>query len=192
MLRDKKLKIRYKIIERFSERLRLSDYQARKLIENIESMSTLFLNGYFNQTIDHAYYALHHALNALNALAGFYGSGYRGVRIIFKRIFIKCENRPPFQIDPEIHKFLSREGTKLTEDLYQSLINICRRRNKTQYAPYQDSNFEETRSILIRAAQIVEKLLNYQKTVKEFLWSNKGMSAKGNIIEIVDNPEKPS
>lgn len=69
----------------------LSKYRFECSVEALEDAKIMFENGRYKNALNRAYYAIFHALRAVNALDGFDSSKHSGVIAYFNQNYVKTE-----------------------------------------------------------------------------------------------------
>ena len=68
--------------------IELSKYRFETGIENLEDARLMYEKGRYKNSLNRAYYAIFHAIRAVNALDGFDSSKHSGVTAHFNHIFL--------------------------------------------------------------------------------------------------------
>lgn len=72
----------------------LVEYRLSRAEEELEDSQELFKNGNFRLSLNRSYYAIFHAIRAVNALDGFDSSKHSGVIAHFNHYHVKTEEFP--------------------------------------------------------------------------------------------------
>ena len=124
----------------------LSKYRFECSVEAIEDAKLLFENSRYKNALNRAYYAVFHALRAVNVLDGFDSSKHSGVIAHFNQNYVKTG-------------IFSKEVSKIIK-------LASEKREKADYLDFYIASKED-------AEQQIKRAEEFQKIIKQFLIDKK-------------------
>ena len=121
----------------------LSKYRFENSKEDLYDAKLMFENGRYKNALNRGYYAIFHAIRAVNALDGFDSSKHSGVIAYFNQNYVKTEVFP---------KSVSRMIREASEN-----------REKADYLDFFIASKEEAEKQIKRAEEFVEVIEAYLK-----------------------------
>ena len=121
----------------------LSKYRFENSKEDLYDAKLMFENGRYKNALNRGYYAIFHAIRAVNALDGFDSSKHSGVIAYFNQNYVKTEAFP---------KSVSRMIREASEN-----------REKADYLDFFIASKEEAEKQIKRAEEFVEVIEAYLK-----------------------------
>lgn len=109
--------------------------------ENLECSKSLIKNNFYNFSVNRSYYAIFHAIRAVNALDDFDSSKHSGVISYFNEHYMKEE-------------IFNKKYAKVIKD-------ASKIREKSDYEDFYDSTKEEAEKICENAVEFVNEINNY-------------------------------
>lgn len=119
----------------------LSRYRFETGLEALADARLMYENGRYKNALNRAYYAIFHAIRAVNALTGFDSSKHSGVIAYFNQNYVKTEIFP-------------RELSKLIRLASEN-------REKADYLDFFIASREEAEKQIQRAEQFLEHIEKY-------------------------------
>ena len=119
----------------------LSGYRFEKAQEQIEVARTLLENGSYSVSLNRSYYAIFHAIRAVNALDDFDSSRHSGVIAHFNQYHVRTG-----EFDKESSKII-RHASELRE--------------QADYEDFFEATREEAEEVLRQAAAFLETVRHY-------------------------------
>lgn len=119
----------------------LSKYRFENAKEDLYDAKLMFENGRYKNALNRGYYAIFHAIRAVNALDGFDSSKHSGVIAYFNQNYVKTEVFP---------KSVSRMIREASEN-----------REKADYLDFFIASKEEAEKQIKRAEEFVEVIEAY-------------------------------
>ena len=124
-----------------SSMIELSKYRFETSQEDLYDAKLMFENGRYKNSLNRGYYAIFHALRAVNALDGFDSSKHSGVIAHFNQEYVKSGVFP-------------KEVSKLIKEASEN-------REKADYLDFFIASKEEAQKQIIRAEKAIEFIGNY-------------------------------
>lgn len=121
--------------------IELSKYRFETSQEDLYDAKLMFENGRYKNSLNRGYYAIFHALRAVNALDGFDSSKHSGVIAHFNQEYVKSGVFP-------------KEVSKLIKEASEN-------REKADYLDFFIASKEEAQKQIIRAEKAIEFIGNY-------------------------------
>lgn len=120
----------------------LARYRYNCSVEALEDAKIMYENGRYKNALNRAYYAIFHAIRAVNALNGYDSSKHSGVIAYFNQNFVKNE-------------IFSKDASKIIKKAYES-------RERADYLDFYIASKEEAMEQIERAEKLqswIEKYL---------------------------------
>ena len=120
----------------------LARYRYNCSVEALEDAKIMYENGRYKNALNRAYYAIFHAIRAVNALNGYDSSKHSGVIAYFNQNFVKNE-------------IFSKDASKIIKKAYES-------RERADYLDFYIASKEEAMDQIERAEKLqswIEKYL---------------------------------
>ena len=119
----------------------LSKYRFDCSVEALEDSRIMFENGRYKNTLNRAYYAIFHAIRAVNALDGFDSSKHSGVIAFFNMNYVKTG-------------IFSKEASRIIKKAYES-------REKADYLDFYIASREDAEEQIKRAELFQDWVAEY-------------------------------
>ena len=124
----------------------LSKYRFETSLEALSDAKIMYENERYKNTLNRAYYAIFHAIRAVNALSGFDSSKHSGVIAYFNQIYVK-------------------EGV-FTKELSKIIRMASENREKADYLDFFIASKEEAERQILRAEEFVDAIKMYLESEK--------------------------
>ena len=124
----------------------LSKYRFETSLEALSDAKIMYENERYKNTLNRAYYAIFHAIRAVNALSGFDSSKHSGVIAYFNQNYVK---------DGVFSKELSKIIRMASEN-----------REKADYLDFFIASKEEAEKQIVRAKEFIDVIKIYLKSEK--------------------------
>ena len=121
----------------------LSRYRFETSVENLEDARLMYDNGRYKNALNRGYYAVFHALRAVNALKGFDSSKHSGVIAFFNQNYVK-------------EGIFPKNLSKIIKKAYDN-------REKADYQDFYIASQEEARQQIIYAEELLNEIKDYLK-----------------------------
>ena len=119
----------------------LSEYRYNCSVEALEDAKIMYENGRYKNALNRAYYAIFHAIRAVNALHGYDSSKHSGVISYFNQNFVKEE-------------IFAKETSKIIKKAYES-------RERADYLDFYVASKEEAKEQIERAEKLQDWIRKY-------------------------------
>ena len=124
----------------------LSKYRFETSLEALSDAKIMYENERYKNTLNRAYYAIFHAIRAINALSGFDSSKHSGVIAYFNQNYVK-------------------EGV-FTKELSKIIRMASENREKADYLDFFIASKEEAERQILRAEEFVDAIKMYLESEK--------------------------
>ena len=124
----------------------LSKYRFETSLEALSDAKIMDENERYKNTLNRAYYAIFHAIRAVNALSGFDSSKHSGVIAYFNQNYVK-------------------EGV-FTKELSKIIRMASENREKADYLDFFIASKEEAERQILRAEEFVDAIKMYLESEK--------------------------
>lgn len=124
----------------------LSKYRFETSLEALSDAKIMYENERYKNTLNRAYYAIFHAIRAVNALSGFDSSKHSGVIAYFNQNYVK-------------------EGV-FTKELSKIIRMASENREKADYLDFFIASKEEAERQILRAEEFVDAIKIYLESEK--------------------------
>ena len=124
----------------------LSKYRFETSLEALSDAKIMYENERYKNTLNRAYYAIFHAIRAVNALSGFDSSKHSGVIAYFNQNYVK---------DGVFSKELSKIIRMASEN-----------REKADYLDFFIASKEEAEKQIVRAKEFINVIKTYLESEK--------------------------
>lgn len=124
----------------------LSKYRFETSLEALSDAKIMYENERYKNTLNRAYYAIFHAIRAVNALSGFDSSKHSGVIAYFNQNYVK-------------------EGV-FTKELSKIIRMASENREKADYLDFFIALKEEAERQILRAEEFVDAIKMYLESEK--------------------------
>jgi putative toxin-antitoxin system, antitoxin component len=124
----------------------LSKYRFETSLEALSDAKIMYENERYKNTLNRAYYAIFHAIRAVNALSGFDSSKHSGVIAYFNQNYVK-------------------EGV-FTKELSKIIRMASENREKADYLDFFIASKEEAERQILRAEEFVDVIKMYLESEK--------------------------
>lgn len=124
----------------------LSKYRFETSLEALSDAKIMYENEWYKNTLNRAYYAIFHAIRAVNALSGFDSSKHSGVIAYFNQNYVK-------------------EGV-FTKELSKIIRMASENREKADYLDFFIASKEEAERQILRAEEFVDVIKMYLESEK--------------------------
>jgi len=124
----------------------LSKYRFETSLEALSDAKIMYENERYKNTLNRAYYAIFHAIRAVNALSGFDSSKHSGVIAYFNQNYVK-------------------EGV-FTKELSKIIRMASENREKADYLDFFIASKEEAERQILRAEEFVDAIKMYLESEK--------------------------
>lgn len=124
-----------------SSMIELSRYRFETSLEDLYDAKLMYKNGRYKNSLNRGYYAIFHAIRAVNALDGFDSSKHSGVIAHFNQEYVKSGVFPK-----EISKFIKEASEN---------------REKADYLDFFIASKDEAEKQIKRAEKAIEHIQNY-------------------------------
>lgn len=121
----------------------LAKYRFETSQEDLYDEKLMFENGRYKNSLNRGYYAIFHAIRAVNALDGFDSSKHSGVIAHFNQEYVKSGVFP-------------KEVSKLIKEASEN-------REKADYLDFFIASKDEAQKQITRAEKVIEYIGNYLK-----------------------------
>ena len=121
--------------------IELSKYRFESSKEDLFDAKLLYENGRYKNALNRGYYAIFHAIRAVNALDGFDSSKHSGVIAHFNQEYVKTG-------------IFSKEISKIIKEASEN-------REKADYLDFYVASKEEAQKQLVRAEKAIELVQQY-------------------------------
>ena len=123
----------------------LAKYRFETSQEDLYDEKLMFENGRYKNSLNRGYYAIFHAIRAVNALDGFDSSKHSGVIAHFNQEYVKSGVFP-------------KEVSKLIKEASEN-------REKADYLDFFIASKDEAQKQITRAEKVIEYIGNYLKGI---------------------------
>lgn len=124
----------------------LSKYRFETSLEALSDAKIMYENERYKNTLNRAFYAIFHAIRAVNALSGFDSSKHSGVIAYFNQNYVK-------------------EGV-FTKELSKIIRMASENREKADYLDFFIASKEEAERQILRAEEFVDAIKMYLESEK--------------------------
>lgn len=124
----------------------LSKYRFETSLEALSDAKIMYENERYKNTLNRAYYAIFHAIRAVNALSGFDSSKHSGVIAYFNQNYVK-------------------EGV-FSKELSKIIRMASENREKADYLDFFIASKEEAERQILRAEEFVDAIKMYLESEK--------------------------
>ena len=121
--------------------IELSKYRFESSKEDLFDAKLMYENGRYKNALNRGYYAIFHAIRAVNALDGFDSSKHSGVIAHFNQEYVKTG-------------IFSKEISKIIKEASEN-------REKADYLDFYVASKEEAQKQLVRAEKAIELVQQY-------------------------------
>ena len=126
--------------------IELSKYRFESSKEDLFDAKLMYENGRYKNALNRGYYAIFHAIRAVNALDGFDSSKHSGVIAHFNQEYVKTG-------------IFSKEISKIIKEASEN-------REKADYLDFYVASKEEAQKQLVRAEKAIELVQQYLENRK--------------------------
>lgn len=126
--------------------IELSKYRFESSKEDLFDAKLMYENGRYKNALNRGYYAIFHAIRAVNALDGFDSSKHSGVIAHFNQEYVKTG-------------IFSKEISKIIKEASEN-------REKADYLDFYVASKEEAQKQLVRAEKAIELVQQYLENKK--------------------------